>query len=748
MPSHEFARRNRATGRTTFVEQLESRQLLSSVVTTSTRVRPSSGFLGMQLARKVTASGPLNDEVFARSPGLSSTIEGITYDENATNNFGTAFIPPDPMGAAGPTQVVSVVNASIEFHSKDGTQNESRSLGNFFLPLAPIGRPFDTKVIYDTYNQRFVVVAAEQTDTATGGAANTSRILIAVSDDSNPSGTWRYHAINSRLIINGAQRWADFPGLGVDANAIYITANMFSFGATNIFNGSRLWIVNKTPFYNVPGPNAATFTLHDPSTLASLPAQAASLVPAVMYGANTPANMGTFLLASNFSSGQNEAVAVLRITNPLAGPTFSNGFVLPGDIDNQSVAFPNAPQSGGATPIDAGLQQILSAVWRNNKLYAVTTVNPPSGANAGQATAHWFVINADGVLAPTLADQGNIGGEDLGAGTHTFYPSIAADDNGNFAIGFSASNAGIFPGAYYTIHASTDAAGTVQSSGTLALGMDSYVRTFGGADNRWGDYTGTSVDPADGSFWFFNQYADMRGSPSSPPLEDGRWRTRWGHLPLPSIAAPGVPDLVAASDTGVSLTDNITRITLPTFTGTAITGNTVILRANGVAIGSGPVVGGTYTITATVPLAPDGMYNITAEQTDLTNTSFPSAPLSVTVDTLAPTITSPGGQPVFNFLIALHSLSYAFSENVGIFAGALTVVQQPATTLTTNLGYNSTTFVASFTFPGFPNGTLPDAEFNATLAAANVTDVAGNHSPPTTTPAFSSCAATRTATAR
>ena len=530
MPSHDVVRRNRAAGRTNFFEQLEPRQLLSSVVTTSTPVRPSSGFVGMQLARKVTASAPLDDGApFTRTPGLSSTIEGVSFDENGTNNFGTVFVPPDPMGAAGPSQVVSVVNSSIEFHSKDGTQLDSKSLSNFFFSLAPVGHPFDPKVIYDTYNQRFIVIAVEQTDTAFGGAANTSRILIAVSDDSNPSGVWRYHAINSRLIINGGQRWADFPMVGVDANAVYITANMFTFGTTNSFSGSRSWIVNKTPFYNVPGPNAATFTLHDPSAaLASLPGQAASLVPAVMYGTNTPANMGTYLLASNFASGQNEAVAVMRITNPLAGPTFTNGFLLPGDIDNQSVTFPNAPQSGGATPIDAGVQQILSAVRRNNKLYAVTTVNPPTGADAGQATAHWFVFNADGVLAPTLADQGNIGGEDLGAGTHTFYPSIAADDGGNFAIGFSASNAGIFPGAYYTMHAAGDPAGTVQSSGTLALGLASYVRTFGGADNRWGDYTGTSVDPDDGSFWFFNQYADMPGSPSSPPPEDGRRRSAPG----------------------------------------------------------------------------------------------------------------------------------------------------------------------------------------------------------------------------
>jgi hypothetical protein len=435
--------------------------------------------------------------------------------------------------------------------------------------------------------------------------------------------------------------------------------------------------------------------------------------------------MGTYLLASNFSSGQNEAVAVLRLTNPLTAPTFTNAFVLPGDIDNQSAAFPNAPQSGGAMPIDAGVQQILNAVWRNNKLYAVTTVNPPGGTDIGQATAHWFVFNADGVLAPTLADQGNVGGEDLGAGTHTFYPSIAADDSGNFAIGFSASGPAIFPGAYYTIHTTGDPAGTVQATGTLAAGLASYVRTFGGADNRWGDYSGTSIDP-DGSFWFFNEYADTPGSGSAP--DDGRWRTRWGHLTFDATVptTPGVPDLVAASDLGFSDTDNITSDTTPTFTGTGTDGMTVVLREGPTPIGSALVAGGVWTITVASPLG-DGGHSITAEQTNGLNTSPPSAPLFITIDTTHPTLFNSG--PTLNILLAAHRLIYTFSEDVGgsLTTADLVMTQQPSgTVIATNLAYDSGTRTATFTFPGFASGTLPDGRFTATLSGSGVFDVAGN----------------------
>ncbi len=94
-------------------------------------------------------------------------------------------------------------------------------------------------------------------------------------------------------------------------------------------------------------------------------------------------------------------------------------------------------------------------------------------------------------------------------------------------IGFAASAPGIFPGAYYTGRKPSDPAGTVQPAETLAAGVDYYIRTFGGARNRWGDYSGMSVNPADDrTFWVYNQYALTRGTVIS--AEDGRWGTRFG----------------------------------------------------------------------------------------------------------------------------------------------------------------------------------------------------------------------------
>ncbi len=489
--------------------------------------------------------------VFATTPaGL--TIEGISFDQSGILNLENYSIPPDPIGVAGPNHVVSVVNRSIEWHTKAGVQQNSQRLGSrggtavgsFFATLNPAERVFDPKVIYDQFAARFLVVALERTDTSLGDSTNTSRLLFAVSDDADPNGTWYFSAINSRLSIGGSDRWADYPGLAVDSQAIYLTANMFSFGSSPTFAASRLWILDKAPFY--AGGTAAA-TVYDPSTAAGLSSQAFTLQPAHMFG-TAPTGVGTFLVSSDWVSGSTDFLSVIRVHAPLGTPTFTNQFISLGDIHNSSAAFPDAPQAGTSTLLETNDVRALNAVWRNNQLYAVNTVVPPSGTDAGQATAHWYRINTATLSALALADQGNVGGEDIATGTHTFFPSIAVNGTGDVAIGFSASAASIYGSAYYTGRLTSDAAGTVRASRQLAPGLDYYVRTFGTGRNRWGDYTGTSVDPADDTtFWAFNEYALTRGTLLNNSPEDGRWGTRWASFTLPGGGSGNL--IISAADT-------------------------------------------------------------------------------------------------------------------------------------------------------------------------------------------------------
>jgi VCBS repeat-containing protein len=102
-------------------------------------------------------------------------------------------------------------------------------------------------------------------------------------------------------------------------------------------------------------------------------------------------------------------------------------------------------------------------------------------------------------------------------------------------------------------------------------------------------------------------------------------------------AAPSAPDLASASDSGPLDTDNITRTTTPTFTGSAEDGATVNLYdTDGVTLlGSAIAAGGLWSITTSV-LA-EGDHTVTATATDAVgNVGVASAGLTVTIDTTPP----------------------------------------------------------------------------------------------------------------
>jgi hypothetical protein len=116
--------------------------------------------------------------------------------------------------------------------------------------------------------------------------------------------------------------------------------------------------------------------------------------------------------------------------------------------------------------------RVMNAVWRNNNLYTCNTIKPTVGVDLPQATAHWYRIDTVALAALAIADQGNVGAEDLGAATHTMMPAVNVDKCDNMAIGFSASGPTIYAGAYYATRLLTDPAGTIGATMPLALGLD------------------------------------------------------------------------------------------------------------------------------------------------------------------------------------------------------------------------------------------------------------------------------------
>ncbi len=181
--------------------------------------RPSEPSGGSYMLRQSSAGvvlGPYSgqDDVQApASPGIGTTFDGFNYDNNSTEN-GNQFIPPDPIGAAGTDRLIAVVNKMIEARDKTGTLLWRDALKDFFTTLTPANFLFDPKVIWDHYENRFLVVALERVDAEMNpSAGNTSRILLAVSKTATPAtattADWYYTAINSEESIGGFDYWAD-----------------------------------------------------------------------------------------------------------------------------------------------------------------------------------------------------------------------------------------------------------------------------------------------------------------------------------------------------------------------------------------------------------------------------------------------------------------------------------------------------------------------------------------------------------
>jgi hypothetical protein len=587
---------------------------------------PAQSYQQPALIQSIGA-GDYRNLVYA--PPVLGTIECFDMYDNPTYNGGYRFIPPDPICAVGPGHVVNIGNCLIQWHTKDGTTEVTQSLNSFFSSIGPpLGTScFDPKVIFDQYEGRFVVVALERNDVGRGDPANDSYILVAVSKTSDPNDGWWYHAEHSSLwyggLVSGQYLWADYPGFAVDDKAVYITNNMFPYSTGTSAYTQRLWIIDKNPFYSG---GTASVTVHDPWTASGMAGYEGTAQPTHMFGTppigtgnGTP--MGTWLVTySGYTSGDPggvEWLLIIECEDPLGsylGPYFTAQWVNFGDWENLGGTtgwpdLPDAPQLGGSMGIEVNDRRCLHSVWRDNNLVTCTTINPNSGPDIGQTTAHWFQIDTSNPYSLSIIDQGNVGAEDLGLYTFTFFPSVAIDHCLNIGIGFAASNENIYGGAYYTGRLATDPPGTVQPTSTLALGLDYYERTFGGSRNRWGDYSGISVCPLDqATFWVYNEYAIMRGYPTSGlPTDDGNWGTRLGDWRFDCPAAP-VFALTCPRDT---LLGSEVTIPLYVYAGFSITNlGTFPMTFDYLVSTAGPATlsdcGNPAAITGTTPLVAPG----------------------------------------------------------------------------------------------------------------------------------------------
>lgn len=421
---------------------------------------------------------PLKGEPNSLPVGENTNVQNVTPGTKWPAISATGWTPPDPDLGVGPTHVVVVVNSSIAFFTKSGQKVFEQTFGNFFSSVPGVTNfLFDPKCFYDTISKRFMVICLEQADNN-----RISKGLVAVSDDSNPIGTWHKYRVELKQTVSGADFWLDYPGWGYNKDAVVITGNMFGFAGG--YNGIQYAVLPKAPMLT----GAAL-------TVSYLSSPGSTVHPMRSFDATTDKIfMGTVESSSSIKLGV--------LTNLLTTPTLTTSVVTV-----PSFEFPGNSESTAGHQLDAIGGRMMNAFFRGGKLVLAHTVRPSGGQpNA----ARWYEFNVGTWPTsgnPTLAQAGNVLGS---SGQHFSMPAVTSNSKGDIAMVFARSSSQICMDFMGAGRKRTDLPGTMGAAKLLGTSIGA---TYGGSGgNRFGDYFGAAVDPSDDTtFWGVGMVAASNG---------------------------------------------------------------------------------------------------------------------------------------------------------------------------------------------------------------------------------------------
>lgn len=398
-------------------------------------------------------------------------------DFGFTGIFSTGWNPPDPHLAVGPEHIVLMTNGAIAFYTKDGTQtfqDEIEDSFGFWGEVGASGFVFDPEVLYDELTGRFFAMAAE----AWAPPGDRSYVLVAVSDDSDPNGTWYKYRFDTTGLAGDL---FDSPNIGVDEHAVYITGD--GFGITSNY---PIYIFDKESLL-FGNPPVVTNSLTLPTST-----QSAGISPV------TEASDLVYLVEHREGAGET-SLRLIALQDGLGSPTITTT-----SLSVPSYGHPeDPPQAGTSTRPETFDARFWSVAYRNGSLWATHHVDP------NRVRQRWYEIAMNGwplsADDPELVQSGEI---DPGGDVRTFFGSITVDDAGNAAMTFARSS----PNEYISMGTAYRLAS--DPLGTFRTGVIQQESTFPDYSARWGDYSEVEPDPVDArTFWAHHEYTT------------GSWRT-------------------------------------------------------------------------------------------------------------------------------------------------------------------------------------------------------------------------------
>ncbi|MGI8786581.1 MAG: carboxypeptidase-like regulatory domain-containing protein [Pyrinomonadaceae bacterium] len=478
-------------------------------------------------------------------PGPILTFDGI-LSANIITTFGTTSMPPDTVGDVGPNNYVQATNIGVfRVFDKTGTAlTATARISTLFAGLA-VGNPCrtfdngDPVVNYDPMADRWLI-----SQFVVRGA--TYGQCIAVSQTGDPTGAWYAY-----FFADPNNYFPDYPHWGVWTDGYYLATHEFNHAGSAYveagffaFNRDKMLVGDPTANF-IYFARAATFG-HLPTDIDGYMPPAAG-TPEMFFEYNSTAFGGTdsllgYEFVPNYTTPASSTLTA-KPALPVAAfdprqPSGRNVIEQPSpalatqyvDTISDRNMFRIAYRNLGtiAVPINSYVTS-----WTVN----VSGVNPITSATH-QAAIRWEELRRSNAGAMSVFDQGTHAPDPAsGIGRNRWMSSIAQDNNGNIAIGFSRSGLGAadFPDIVWAGRTGGQVAAGTLNEGEATMFASTGVQQI--ANGRWGDYSTMTVDPTDDcTFWYSTIYRDSvnNGTGSSNGF---KWSTSIGNFKFPSCTA-------------------------------------------------------------------------------------------------------------------------------------------------------------------------------------------------------------------
>ncbi len=478
----------------------------------------------------------------AKAPEPILGFEGISMQE-------ANRIPPDTVGDVGPNHYVQMVNVSYAVYDKSGTK---------LLGPTPINtlwsdtttdehqvcrEEFNTDVIvlYDRMADRWFMGYVAATLDSDNQRVAPYAVCIAISKTPDPAGDYSIYSYDTDV-------FADYLKFAVWSDAYYMTAKQETGVGVYAFERGNMLKGEPAAMLKVREPLRQNFTL-----------------PADLDGPLAPPDgspMYFYSVLERSAYGLPDVVKVCsfeadfveqKITLASERQDIDADFLFLVCTDDSGHPLQECiPQKGTDQKLDAIAEWPMWRLqYRNFGTHETLVGNFTARVDdtGEQAGIYWFELQKQaGSDTWEMHNQATYAPDDL----HRWMGSIAMDQSGNIALGYSVSGSDLYPSIRYTTRLATDAQHTLQEETSLIEGTASQVETE--RANRWGDYSSMNVDPADDcTFWYTNQY-----------LTDSSkgWQTYVGAFKIPSCTTQYGVTLTPYSETMTGAIGESTQYTL------------------------------------------------------------------------------------------------------------------------------------------------------------------------------------------